>query len=320
MIKDQSGFSLIIVLWVLVLLIVVAGNFSYITKSELQATGNFKRSVEALYIAEAGAVRAVYELVHPTKATPRKTEYEYKKWRVDAPIEPVNFGNGSYSVRIDNNSGKFNLNTIDASGILIMLHNFKLDDDQRAVIIDSILDWRDSDDQHRLYGAEDEYYLSLSTPYFCKNGQFDTVNELLHVRGITPSLFYGGLQKMATVSFDPAVRRQEYLSLKNRININAAPRCVLLALTGIDEAIVDEIVKYRRKKNFLTFEEVSDVIGEKPFSSISSIIGLTMSPEFSILSEGRFENSSVKQRVKLKVRIDPLLPHGYKILRRLNNF
>ena len=40
-------------------------------------------------------------------------------------------------------------------------------------------------------GAENVYYLSLPQPYHAKNAPFDTMDELLWVKGIDPETFYG---------------------------------------------------------------------------------------------------------------------------------
>lgn len=60
----------------------------------------------------------------------------------------------------------------------------------------AIVDWRDEDSNVGPGGAENESYLSLPDPYFCKNAPFETVEELLMVRGVTRELLYG----------DPALR------------------------------------------------------------------------------------------------------------------
>jgi Type II secretion system (T2SS), protein K len=58
-------------------------------------------------------------------------------------------------------------------------------------IADAILDWLDTDDEPREFGAEVDYYSGLTPPYGCKNGPVDTVEELLLVRGVTPQLLFG---------------------------------------------------------------------------------------------------------------------------------
>ncbi|MDC0574320.1 general secretion pathway protein GspK [Pirellulaceae bacterium] len=56
---------------------------------------------------------------------------------------------------------------------------------------DAIMDWIDEDDDTREYGAEYDYYQGLSSPYKPTNGPFNTVEELLLVRGVSPQLLFG---------------------------------------------------------------------------------------------------------------------------------
>jgi hypothetical protein len=56
---------------------------------------------------------------------------------------------------------------------------------------DAIMDWIDEDDEPREYGAEYDYYQGLSSPYKPTNGPFNTVEELLLVRGVSPQLLFG---------------------------------------------------------------------------------------------------------------------------------
>ncbi len=58
-------------------------------------------------------------------------------------------------------------------------------------IADSIMDWLDADDEVRPYGAELEYYSGLPTPYEPTNGPINSVEELLLVSGMTPTLLFG---------------------------------------------------------------------------------------------------------------------------------
>lgn len=58
-------------------------------------------------------------------------------------------------------------------------------------ISEAIFDWIDEDDEQRTYGAENEYYQSLSPPYECKNAKLETLDELLLIRGITPQILFG---------------------------------------------------------------------------------------------------------------------------------
>jgi type II secretory pathway component PulK len=55
----------------------------------------------------------------------------------------------------------------------------------------SVMDWIDEDSNVERDGAENEYYLSLDEPYYCKNDDFEHVEELLLVRGVTRPMLYG---------------------------------------------------------------------------------------------------------------------------------
>jgi type II secretory pathway component PulK len=81
-------------------------------------------------------------------------------------------------------NAKLNIN-IATNDALMRLPN--MTDDLAAAIID----WRDADSTPTAGGAENEYYMSLSDPYACKNAPFESVEELLMVRGVTRELLYG---------------------------------------------------------------------------------------------------------------------------------
>jgi hypothetical protein len=96
---------------------------------------------------------------------------------------------------LENESAKLNLNEllladlIEADGarnLLMSLPGMTED------VADAILDWIDEDDDQREFGAEADFYSGMSPPYAPKNGNLDTVEELLLVRGMTPQLLFGG--------------------------------------------------------------------------------------------------------------------------------
>ena len=57
--------------------------------------------------------------------------------------------------------------------------------------IAALRDFLDFDDTVRPDGAEQEYYSALPQPYAVRNRPLDTVEEILLIRGFTPSLLYG---------------------------------------------------------------------------------------------------------------------------------
>jgi type II secretory pathway component PulK len=94
----------------------------------------------------------------------------------DNPDDPV-FG-------LTDEDAKLNINTA-AFDQLMALPG--MTDDIAAAIVD----WRDEDNTPSNGGAESDYYLSLPDPYYAKNDNFENVDELLMVRGMTRQYLYG---------------------------------------------------------------------------------------------------------------------------------
>lgn len=112
--------------------------------------------------------------------------YSLVSQRLDGPEDAIRFGAMP-------ESGKLNLNTASDDQITQLLTPLlsELGIDNPREIIDPILDWRDADSDVRPNGAENEYYQRLKPAYNAKNGRFDTVEELLLVKGVTAAILYG---------------------------------------------------------------------------------------------------------------------------------
>src|SRR5262249_50104764 len=90
-------------------------------------------------------------------------------------------------------SGKLNINALfalDSTGKVLHDALMKLPN-MTDDIAWSIVDWIDPNDDPSAGGAEDSYYATRTPPYHCKNGPLDSIDELLLVKGITPTLLYG---------------------------------------------------------------------------------------------------------------------------------
>ncbi|MGH2670512.1 MAG: general secretion pathway protein GspK, partial [bacterium] len=159
--------------------------------------------------------------------------------------ERVAYGGGHYSYRITDEAARLNVNNMTTATSLLaldrLLQSLGIEKTERDIISDSLQDWRDGNDLHRVNGAEsDDYYLKLPVPYRARNGNLQSLNELLQIKGITPDLFRGtaerpGLAQFLTVATPtPGV-----------VNINTASRRVLAAL-GRAEAEILQIVATRQ--------------------------------------------------------------------------
>src|SRR5688572_22611610 len=81
-------------------------------------------------------------------------------------------------------AGKVNVNTA-TQEMLLRLPGMTDD------LAGAIIDWRDEDSEISNFGAENEFYLALPEAYYCKNAPFESVEEMLLVRGGNVELIYG---------------------------------------------------------------------------------------------------------------------------------
>ncbi len=323
----ENGIALFMVLWVLILLSAIATEFCFAMRTEVNMVRNFKEQTTAYYIAVAGLNRAIKELVR-NEASPEKkkllpdgeeeTGDTKERWRMNTDIPPVSFGDGAFKVHIGNEAGKINLNTASQSLLKMMLNGFDLDEQEKNVIVDSIMDWRDENDLHRMNGAENDYYQSLKEPYECKNGDFDTVEELMLVRGVTPEIFYGGLKSMASVFQDSGSRSKKSRRLSRKaagtkICINAATASMLRSLPKMTEESVRLITDFRKEADFKSLGEVSTLLGADIYAAISPHITLDPSSYYEISSVGAVEGSPTRQAISMIVEINPASKTRFRI-------
>jgi general secretion pathway protein K len=297
--KEEKGVALIITLWVLTILSVVALSFAYLARLEMKIAGYERDRVIALALARAGIERGIEGLARDVNNYDAFGE----EWREEFVEEEGalkeieiedNQGKtvGTYTLRISDEEGKINLNfgsELKRERILEELFRV-LDIENREVIRDSILDWIDPDNLHRLAGAEDSYYQSLDRPYDCKDGPLDTLEELLLIRGITPQLF-------------KEKQLPSFLTLysQGKININTAPQEVLQAALEIEQRLAEQIIDYRKVQPFRNVSEISQVLGKTKLPKMLPQITVK-SANFTLESRGILKESRVKRRIVAIVR------------------
>jgi general secretion pathway protein K len=240
---SQRGIALLIVLWVMAILMVAALSFSVMIRAEGHGAMAFKEGMEKKRLAEAGIERGILEIVYRSVNRNQTVTLEGKEpWKLDGTPYAVDMGKGGFVVRVVDESGKISLNGLtDSSGIIVknLLIQQSVSPEDADIIVDSILDWKDADDLHRLHGAESDYYRSLSKPYASRNADFETLEELILVRGMTPEILYGTGKTKGVIHFLTVHGKT------GRININAAPKEILAALPGMDAEMAERIIEFR---------------------------------------------------------------------------
>src|SRR5262249_35844098 len=134
---------------------------------------------------------------------------------------------------------RLNLNTSPPDRVGRLLEALGLEKEDRDIIVDSIQDWRDPNEEHRANGAESEdTYLKRSVPYRSKNANLDSLAELIQIRGITPKLLDGGTGRPGLAALPP-------VKGSGQVNINTVGKEVARAL-GLSTAEFTEIEQFRQ--------------------------------------------------------------------------
>ena len=296
----DDGIALLMVLWILTILSVIILTFSYMARTETLSTISFKENLEEKFLAEAGIERGVAELFYRNYYRDQQIEFEGTEiWKTDGTVYVAQLGSGSYTVSIVDDSGKVDIN--EASDVLLrnLFLNAGIEEGEAEIIVDSILDWRDEDDLHRLNGAENGYYQSLPNPYQAKNDNFDTLEELILVRGMTYEILYGdgkkkGILDLLTVHAET-----------DAININAAPLEVLMAIPGMTPEIADLLISIRKTTGITNIDEIPGIPPET-LAFMEPYISTDESEAFTLFSTGRKSKAKGGYAIKATVILSGL--------------
>lgn len=220
----QTGFALIIVLWLIALLTILCASFSQQTRVELKLTTHLVSSAKAERLAEAGVWRAIHELLIPPAL---------RNWEVENAEYLIKLDEHEISIHIQDEAGKIDLNAVSSELLVKFIEHFTDENTSAIELADAILDWRDRDNLVRSNGAEDDDYKAAASPYGAKDGLFNSVEELLQVYGVTQT------------SFD---RLKSHLTIHSRqpgVRVEAASRELLMLVLDASEETLDEILTAR---------------------------------------------------------------------------
>jgi general secretion pathway protein K len=306
----ERGVALILVLWVFMTLGVLALDFSQYMRDDALASLNLADETRGYYLAVAGMNRAIFDATreleeekrghdpnNPQDVVPQPDQNpDEQRISADGQWHEETLGDGKYKVRMTDEAGRISLNQAPEDLIRLVVKNLVRGgnattgvdrDTQKQIdtIADSILDWRDCDKEVRANGAETEYYMGLPHPYRPKNGYFESVGELLYVRGVTPDVFYAHDGEPGLVDiFSTAVSENHHLNPKT-----ATPE-VLQAILGISHQDVMDLLTSQD-------EDASDQLKAQLVNAIAAA-----NPENPELAQ--YVNESAPDVVRIEARGD----------------
>jgi type II secretory pathway component PulK len=292
--------ALVVVIWVATLLTVVLSAFAFSMRTEVEGARNFKEEAEMAALAEAGVARAMAEVVNADRKGPEAAAAVARYSSGEVAL-----GRGSFEVTIQDEERKVHLNRAGPDVLVRLIRQTGVDQRAAEAIADGILDWRDPDNLHRLQGAEADYYRGLPTPYRARNADFETLEELLLVKGVTPEIFAGTAtperlsELLARRPDERDFQAGEYLGIarfltilgSGRVNLNTAGSDVMIAM-GVSPAEAESLQRAR---------EGGLVLREQPAAARGAQFALA-STTYAIESIGRVPGSPATYRIRAIVR------------------
>jgi general secretion pathway protein K len=267
----DEGVAMLLVLWVILVLSLMIGGFAFTMHVETQVASFSRKQLKAEMLARSGLELARMEFILDQRsATKGGFDAPNQAWATNDMFVAHPLGEGTVDVRVSDEESKLPINRATPEQLKRLLDAVGLETFDADVIVDSIIDWIDGDDLHRLNGAESDYYLSLSPPYRAKNAPLDRVEELLLIRGVSPEIFYGTPQ---TDKEDARPGVGEFFTTlsSGQVNVNTASATVLEAWLGLSEAQVqaaitrrdgaDGILGTEDDQPFRTADEFSSMLG-----------------------------------------------------------
>lgn len=257
--SPRRGFALLVVLWLVVALTSVGLAYSASGRTAISSTHNRSNLLRAAWLAEGCAAQL-------QSATTEALRNEEPVAAAEAWDELDDFLDGSHrptdecELTLRPAGGGINLNDADPEPLARLVRRLVSDPARADSMIDALLDWRDTDEDHRAFGAEIAWYRGHAHT-IPRNDSIADPLELELVRG-----YEGRSDLLALVTTEPG-----------RIAINHVPEEVLAILPGMSPEAVSRMLDLRSRG-----ERVADlaVLAE----SLSPSGRAVMAHEFAVLA------------------------------------
>jgi type II secretory pathway component PulK len=321
--RDERGIALIGALGALLLLVAIATPVALAARQQGWTGGEHERRAGARWAAEAGVAvvtarvqaslaelalaleveRLALALETDTEAQQRARDALRALNAIDsvAAAGAVRLPNGTVAAaRVVDATARLNLNAADEPELRAFFRQWVLDERELARLVDALLDWRDEDDLVRAQGAEQDAY-DRRGGVRVRNAPLVSVDELSRIRGFTPQLV------RQVEPFVTVLPTQEL-----RINVNAAPLEVLVAVPGFTpELAVRLLARRARTGPVLSASEIAADAELAPLldrvTAAGAVRVIAVRPELlEVISTGAWEGGSPARHViRTRYAVEP---------------
>ena len=252
-IRSRRGLALVTVLWITMLMIVLVSVTSQSSLLDTHISQVYVERQRCRWACRAGVETAIAVLIADDAGYDCLTD----DWGPNSEyLTDLEFEGCTVQVTVTDTSSKLNLNKVAKNQLLYL-------PDMTEEIADSILDWRDTDDNIRTFGAEDGYYMNLDIRYRPQNAAFKTTRELLRVCGVSEGLYYGDSEQGLISEENEGWKNYlTFISLERNIDLN-----------GDKKIDINKASERQLQKRFsLTREQAKWIADNRPFKKYSDIL------------------------------------------------
>jgi len=280
--RNRSGMVLLFALWVLGILTILAVSVAAGVRQKIFLIARLDERSRMTYLLEGAVKKAAGYIHQQMEITSFSFSADVKSnlFNNAKELTQINLGHdqaGVGYIAVDGNNAslrwgvvdeesKININKVNQLTLETLLTRaLSMRDEDASKLALEILDWHQyGEGEVSGFYSDDDYYNNLQYPYPKKSADYETLDELLLVKGVTKEI-YDKLIDYVTIYGDGAV------------NINTASKEVLSAL-GLPDALIDKILMVRRGKDGLDatgddhiFLQTYDIAAE-----VNAVIPLTL--------------------------------------------
>ena len=259
--RSQHGIALITILVMVALATILAATIAKHQRNTAESTAYLMRQNQALLYAKS-AEAFFSELLVDDAQNAAEVDHLQETWAKPMPAFPVE--DGFVSGRLEDESGKFNLNALVKSdkkpneAAKLWFEKLLVRVGLPAQLSEAVIDWQDEDDEvSGPMGAESAYYQSLAQGYLASNRAFYNVEQLKLVRG------FEGRNYQLIAPYVSALTSNEL-----KVNVNTAPALVLASIDPkLDVSAIQNLQK-QRQANLEHFSNMNELWEVDPFKQV----------------------------------------------------
>ena len=269
--SPRRGSALLAVLWLAAALAAIAFSLASTVRGEIERTSTALDGTREYYLATGALERTLLYMQWGRRyASPEGVSRYFNPWTRSLRFS---FPTGDAIVEIIPETAKLNLNAVPPADLTRLLNALGAEPERAQSISAGIVDWRTPSREGTLTEF-DRYYLSQVPSFRPVHASFQEIEELLIVRGMTPELFHGRLDR------DPQGRLVQRTGLKDCVSIlgsglavdaNTAPLEVLEAV-GLSAPEANAILQRRAAQPFRSIDQLR-AMGLRAEASVRLLVG-----------------------------------------------